>query len=81
MKMDIKSNVLDIIMAWEIDSIAMLHNDYLKLFWLHLQSSSDLQNYRNYVVLGGNKISDAQRRTKAIQGFSKRYWLPLALLQ
>lgn len=45
--MDIKSNFLDIIMAREIDGIAMLHNDYLKPFWLHLQSSSDLQNYRN----------------------------------
>lgn len=42
MKMDIKSNFLDIIMAQEIDCITTQHNDYLKHFWLHLQSSSDL---------------------------------------
>lgn len=47
MKMDIKSNFLDIITAREIDGITTLHNDYLKHFWLHLQSSSDLLYYRN----------------------------------
>lgn len=47
MKMDIKSHFLDIIVADEIDGITMWHNDYLKHFWLHLQSSSDLQSDRN----------------------------------
>lgn len=47
MKMGIKSNFLDKIMAREIDGIATLHNDHLKCFWLQLQGSSDLQNQRN----------------------------------
>lgn len=47
LKMDIKPNLLDGIMAWEIDGTAVLQDDYLKHFWLRLQSSSDLHNYRN----------------------------------